>query len=94
VLSRGVEEHAGFATQSARATTDAVDAYRIVLACELVAAVRALRLRGVKPAAPGLAAAYDQACVTLSAESADRALDADLTAAQSLLIHLAAVARV
>jgi histidine ammonia-lyase len=32
VLSRGVEEHAGFATQSARATTDVIDAYRIVLA--------------------------------------------------------------
>jgi histidine ammonia-lyase len=47
VLSRGVEEHAGFATQSARATTDVIGAYRIVLACELVAAVRALRLRAV-----------------------------------------------
>jgi len=28
VLSRGVEEHAGFSTQSARASTDAVAAYR------------------------------------------------------------------
>ena len=46
VLSRGVEEHAGFSTQSARATTEVIDAYRIVLACELVASVRALRLRG------------------------------------------------
>jgi histidine ammonia-lyase len=93
VLSRGVEEHAGFATQSARATTDVVDAYRIVLACELVAAVRALRLRGLRPTAAGLAAAFDQACVTLSADSADRALDADLVAAQRLLTDLAAVAR-
>ncbi|HWF81091.1 MAG TPA: aromatic amino acid ammonia-lyase [Streptosporangiaceae bacterium] len=93
VLSRGVEEHAGFATQSARATTDVVDAYRIVLACELVAAVRALRLRGVRPSAPGLAAAFDQARVTLCAESADRALDDDLVAAQSLLTDLAAIAR-
>ena len=93
VLSRGVEEHAGFATQSARATTDVVDAYRIVLACELVAAVRALRLRGVRPAGSGLAAAFDQACVALPAGSADRALDADLVAAQSLLTDLAAVAR-
>jgi len=91
VLSRGVEEHAGFATQSARATTDVVGAYRIVLACELVAAVRALRLRGTRPTAPGLAAAFDQACATLSAESGDRALDADLEAAQSLLTDLAAV---
>lgn len=93
VLSRGVEEHAGFATQSARATTDVVDAYRIVLACELVAAVRALRLRGIRPSAPGLADAFDQACEVLSAESADRVLDADLVAAQSLLTDLAAVAR-
>jgi histidine ammonia-lyase len=52
VLSRGVEEHAGFSTQSARATTDAVPAYRIVLACELVAAIRALRLHRIAPAAP------------------------------------------
>src|SRR6185437_1063958 len=50
VLSRGVEEHAGFSTQSARATTDVTAAYRLVLACELVGAVRALRMRGVRPA--------------------------------------------
>ena len=61
VLSRGVEEHAGFSTQSARATTDVVRAYRIVLACELVAAVRALRLSGVRPDAAPLAEAFDQA---------------------------------
>lgn len=93
VLSRGVEEHAGFATQSARATTDVVDAYRIVLACELVAAVRALRLRRIRPTTSGLAAAFDQACMALPAESADRALDGDLATAQSLLTDLAAVAR-
>ena len=54
VLSRGVEEHAGFSTQSARASTDAVAAaYRAVLACELVAAVRVLRMQGRAPAAAG-----------------------------------------
>lgn len=80
-------------TTGRRATTDVVDAYRIVLACELVAAVRALRLRGVRPTTPGLAAAFDQACVALPAESDDRALDDDLVAAQSLLADLAAIAR-
>ncbi len=89
VLSRGVEEHAGFSTQSARATSDAVDAYRITLACELVAAVRALRLRAVRPARPGLAAAFDLAAGVLPAETADRALDADLGSAQGLLAGLA-----
>jgi histidine ammonia-lyase len=89
VLSRGVEEHAGFSTQSARATTDVADAYRIVLACELVAAVRALRLRGLTPAQPRLAAAFGLAAQTLPAGTADRALDADLTTAQGLLPSLA-----
>lgn len=89
VLSRGVEEHAGFSTQSARATTDVVDAYRIVLACELVAAVRALRLRGAKPGEPSLGAAFDQAAGALPSGTADRALDTDLAAAQELLPGLA-----
>ena len=85
VLSRGVEEHAGFSTQSARATTDVVEAYRIVLACELVAAVRALRLRQSRPASAGLAAAFDLAAAALPPGTADRALDTDLAAAQRLL---------
>jgi histidine ammonia-lyase len=89
VLSRGVEEHAGFATQSARATTGVIDAYRIVLACELVAAVRALRLREVRPGSAGLARAFDLACAALPADTADRALDTDLSAADDLLADLA-----
>ena len=51
VLSRGVEEHAGFSTQSAHASSEASTAYRAVLACELVAAVRVLRMqRRARPA--------------------------------------------
>ena len=92
VLSRGVAEHAGFSTQSARATTDVVDAYRIVLGCELVAAVRALRLRGTRPGGPALAAAFELAAGVLPADTADRALDSDLTAALGLLAGLAALA--
>ena len=91
VLSRGVEEHAGFSTQSARATTDVVDAYRIVLACELVAAVRALRLSGIRPREPGLAGALSAAISALPSGTADRALDTDLEAAQRLLPGLAAL---
>jgi histidine ammonia-lyase len=89
VLSRGVEEHAGFSTQSARVTTDVIGAYRIVLACELVAAVRALRLRGIRPPGPSLAAAFDLAAGKLPPDTADRSLDGDLAAAQDLLPHLA-----
>jgi len=95
VLSRGVEEHAGFATQSARATTEVVDAYRIVLACELVAAVRALRLRGraSRPGSPVLGAAFDLAASALPAETSDRPLDADLAIAQTLLGELSSLCR-
>ena len=86
VLSRGVEEHAGFSTQSARASTDAVAAYRAVLACELAAAVRVLRMQDRAPAAGGpLRAAFDAADAVLDPRTADRPLDADLAAAEGLL---------
>jgi histidine ammonia-lyase len=88
VLSRGVEEHAGFSTQSARATTDAVAAYRIALACELVAAVRALRMQGRTPTAPPLRAVFDKAAAALDPRTEDRPLDADLTTAAALLTDL------
>jgi histidine ammonia-lyase len=92
VLSRGVEEHAGFSTQSARATTDVIEAYGIVLACELVAAVRALRMQQAAPPRPALAAAFELAAAALPPGTADRALDTDMAAAQRLLPALAAFA--
>ncbi|MDX6335524.1 MAG: histidine ammonia-lyase [Streptosporangiaceae bacterium] len=94
VLARGVEEHAGFSTQSARASTDAVAAYRAVLACELAAAVRVLRMQDRAPAAGGpLRAAFDAADAVLDPRTADRPLDADLTAAEGLLGGYAAFGR-
>jgi histidine ammonia-lyase len=64
----------------------------VVLGCELVAAVRALRLRGVRPGAPRLAEAFDLAVAALPADYADRALDVDLAAARELLVPLAVLA--
>jgi histidine ammonia-lyase len=90
VLSRGVEEHAGFSTQSARATTDVIPAYRIVLACELIAAVRALRLRGLRPPGEALGDAFGRAAAALPADTSDRPLDGDLAVALSLLPGMAA----
>ena len=93
VLSRGVEEHAGFATQSARATSDTVPAYRAVLACELATATRALRLQGRAPGAGGaLRQAYDLADAALERTAGDRPLDSDLSAAQGVLPGIAALA--
>jgi histidine ammonia-lyase len=92
VLSSGVEEHAGFSTQSARATTDAVAGYRVTIACELVAAVRALRMRGRTPAAAGvLRDAYDLAASALDPRTEDRPLDTDLDVAGELLTGIAAL---
>jgi histidine ammonia-lyase len=96
VLSRGVEEHAGFSTQSARATSEVVAPYRAVLACELAAAVRVLRMQGRGLGGSGsrgpgggvsaaLRAAYDAADAVLDPRTADRSLDADLAAADRLL---------
>jgi len=93
VLSRGVEEHAGFATQAARATSDAVAAYRAVLACELIAATRALRLQAQAPGeGGGLRKAYDLADSALDRATADRPLDSDLAVADRVLAALATVA--
>jgi histidine ammonia-lyase len=85
VLSRGLEEAASFATQAARQALRAVDAYRAVLACELVAAVRALRQAPAPPAAP----AYALASAALPAGTEDRPLAGDLSSAAALLPALA-----
>jgi histidine ammonia-lyase len=85
VLSRGVEEHAGFSTQSARASSEATTAYRAVLACELVGAVRVLRMQRRGPVAGPLRAAFDSATAVLDPRTADRPLDGDLAAADGLL---------
>ncbi|MFD7437415.1 aromatic amino acid ammonia-lyase [Streptomyces sp. NPDC059861] len=86
VLSRGVEEQASFASLAARQTLRLCDAYRLVVGCELVAAVRALRQRGLRPE-PDLPAgrALELAESVLDADPADRPLTHDVTAAAGLL---------
>jgi len=83
-LSRGVEEDASFASLAARHALAAVDAYRTLMACELVAAVRGLRLRGRD--GPGLAE-----CAALPDQVADRDLTEDIRTAEQLLPDLAAL---
>ncbi|MFJ6393014.1 aromatic amino acid ammonia-lyase [Streptomyces sp. NPDC091972] len=86
VLSRGVEEQASFASLAARQTLRACGAYRLVVGCELVAAVRALRQRDLRPD-PGLPVgrALELAEAVLAADPADRPLTGDVTAAAALL---------
>ncbi|MER5546201.1 aromatic amino acid ammonia-lyase [Streptomyces sp. NPDC001118] len=86
VLSRGVEEQASFASLAARQTLRACGAYRLVVGCELVAAVRALRQRDLRPD-QGLPAgeAFALAESVLDPDPADRPLTDDVTQAAALL---------
>ncbi|WP_406177348.1 aromatic amino acid ammonia-lyase [Streptomyces canus] len=86
VLSRGVEEQASFASLAARQTLRACGAYRLVVGCELVAAVRALRQRDLRPD-PDLPVgrALELAEAVLEEEAADRPLTGDVAAAAALL---------
>ncbi|MEU0192428.1 aromatic amino acid ammonia-lyase [Streptomyces afghaniensis] len=86
VLSRGVEEQASFASLAARQTLRACGAYRLVVGCELVAAVRALRQRELRPD-PHLPVgrALELALSVLDEDQADRPLTDDVTAAAALL---------
>ncbi|MFF3564732.1 aromatic amino acid ammonia-lyase [Streptomyces sp. NPDC002574] len=85
VLSHGLEEAASFASQAARQSLRAVDAYTTVLACELVTAVRALRLHPSPPPVP----VFTVAAAVLPAGTEDRPLTADVTAAAEVLPVLA-----
>ncbi|MET9408468.1 aromatic amino acid ammonia-lyase [Streptomyces sp. NPDC002935] len=90
VLSQGMEEAATFATQAARTSLRLARAYRLVLACELVATVRALRLRGTPPAPDTPAGrAYLRAAAALDPDMRDRPLTGDVTAASALLDEFA-----
>ncbi|MFJ4832201.1 aromatic amino acid ammonia-lyase [Streptomyces sp. NPDC088747] len=86
VLSRGVEEQASFASLAARQTLRACGAYRLVVGCELVASVRALRQRGLRPG-PELPAgqAFELAESVLDPGQADRPLTDDVAGAAALL---------
>ncbi|WP_159481211.1 aromatic amino acid lyase [Streptomyces caniferus] len=86
VLSRGVEEQASFASLGARQTLRACTYYRQVLACELVAAVRALRMRSLEPDPDiPLAAVYAHAADALDPRMEDRPLTDDVAVAAGLL---------
>ena len=86
-LSRGVEEHASFASLAATNALNTVEHYRALLACELVAAVRCLRLRSLQlpPALAGVAPLL----APLGRDVADRDLSGELDIAAATLDELA-----
>jgi histidine ammonia-lyase len=95
VLSRGAEDDASFASTAARRALDATGSLRVLLACELVAAVRALRARDRAGRGTG-SAVLEQAlalCAELPDDPRDRDLTPDLDLAGQLLTPLAELIR-
>lgn len=90
-ISIGTEDHATFATRGAVALREMVEAARVVVACELIAAVRALRAAPPDRLTAGVRDALAQ-CGDLPVATADRPLVDDVALAVGALPHLAAVA--
>ena len=96
-LSRGVEEDASFATLAARQALEAVTHFRAVLAAELVASLRCLRLQEARPRALRAALDYLDERDGGFSEMSDRDLTSELLLAEDLIVavpdHVAAVQR-
>jgi histidine ammonia-lyase len=88
VLSRGMEEDATFASQSALQLERSVAAYRVLLCCELVGAVRLLRQRGLHDRFSGIPGEAVALAAGLPWDDHDRDLRGDLAAAGALLDDL------
>jgi len=87
-LSRGVEDDASFASLAAAKVLAAVESYRTVLACELVVAVRAVRMRGLAIGDDTALGSALSACRDLDTATADRDLTSDIDTAEALLGRL------
>jgi histidine ammonia-lyase len=85
VLSRGAEEDATFAPQATLQLERSVAAYRVLLCCELVGAVRLLRQRGLADVFTGAIGEALTLAAELPRSDEDRDLRGDLSAAQSIL---------
>ncbi len=90
VVSRGLEDHASFSTQAARQATGVVEAFGQVLACELVAAVRALRMQDVERTDTPVRAVLERVAGVLDGTLEDRSPTDDLVRAVAILPELAA----
>jgi len=90
-ISLGLEEHASFATQGARSLRTMTQLAPTLLAAELMAAVRALRMAPGRLTAGPLRDAFELASDAIDPSEEDRPLGADLERAADLLPRLGAV---
>jgi histidine ammonia-lyase len=92
VLSRGVEDHSPFTSQAVRQAERATAALRLILASELVAAMRALRLRGCVPMEGTPLGTLYALAAPLDPTTVDRPTTADVHEAADLLPTIGAQA--
>lgn len=92
VVSHGLEDDSSFAPQTVHALRRALDPYRTIVSCELVAAARALRLRGGLSTAAPVGAVYAHVANLLPTDVTDRPLGGDVATARGLLDELPALA--
>jgi histidine ammonia-lyase len=85
VLSRGAEEDATFASQGALQLERSIAAYRVLLCCELVGAVRLLRQRRLDDQFEGVIGDALALVADLPRNDEDRDLRGDIALAESLL---------
>jgi histidine ammonia-lyase len=85
VLSRGAEEDATFASQGAQQLERSIAAYRVLLCCELVGAVRLMRHRGFDDQFSGAVGDALAVVDVLPRDTEDRDLRGDIAVAESLL---------
>lgn len=93
VISRGLEDHASFAAQAARYTDELSGLVPTALACELVAAVRALRMAPDRLVDGPAREAYECAAAVLPGDLEDRPLGEDIAAAVAVLPELVRLGR-
>lgn len=85
VVSLGLEEHASFSSQAAQWSQMLAELAAVVIACELVAVVRALRADPDRIPGPLLRSVFDAAAAELEDDRLDRPLGEDIERAMSLV---------
>lgn len=84
-VSRGVESHASLAPIAARRAHETLHALQVLIATELVVAVRAVRLADHQPTGAGSRPLFMEAAARLSPDLEDRPLHPDIEAARTLI---------
>jgi len=84
-VSRGVESHSSLAPIAARRAHQTLESMRVLIATELLVAMRALRIAGHEPVGAGTRALFHSAAAVLDSDLSDRPLHPDIEAARSLV---------